>query len=315
MTFITLWMLLGAPAAAADLPPPITHYDAVSAPLEVSDAAPSAELAMVDDAYQRMTVPVRLGSSGPYRFLVDTGSDRTSVSSELVRKLGLEERQGAQLHSATGETRVRMAYLPELSMSRRAVRHINAPMLEAGNMGADGILGIDSLRSQRVVFDFSNGTLSILSGEATPLIEDGAIVVRARRLAGRLVITDAEVDGERVSVVIDTGSSMTVGNAALRRKLERHGGLQMIGETDLISVTGAALRGDLATVRALEIGGARLEGLNIVFAEAHTFRQLKLDRKPALLLGMNALRGFDQVSIDFAGRTLLLVLPRHRTAV
>src|SRR4030095_9744525 len=112
---------------------------------------------------------------------------------------------------------VRMAYLPELNMSRRAVRHINAPMLEAGNMGADGILGIDSLRSQRVVFDFASGTLSILSGNASPPIEEGAIVVRARRLAGRLVITDAEVDGERVSVVIDTGSSMTVGQEGLRR--------------------------------------------------------------------------------------------------
>jgi hypothetical protein len=99
----------------------------------------------------------------------------------------------------------------------------------------------------------------------------------------------------------------------LRRKLERHARLEMIGATDLISVTGAALKGELATVRALDIGGARLEGLNVLFAEAHTFRQLKLDRKPALLLGMNALRGFDQVTIDFAGRTLLLVLPRHRT--
>ena len=27
---------------------------------------------------------------------------------------------------------------------------------------------------------------------------------------------------------------------------------------------------------------------------------------------MNALRGFDQVSIDFAGKTLLLVLPKER---
>ena len=137
-------------------------------------------------------------------------------------------------------------------------------------------------------------------------------MVRAKRREGRLVITDAEVDGERVSVVIDTGSSQTIGNAALRRKLERHGGLEIRGATDIISVTGAALRGELGTAKSLDIGGARLERLNIVFAEAHTFGLLKLDRKPALLLGMNALRGFDQVSIDFAGRTVLLVLPRER---
>jgi hypothetical protein len=233
------------------------------------------------------------------------------VSSELARKLRLAERPGALLHSATGRSQVRMAYLPELRTGRRAVRHINAPMLEAADMGADGILGIDSLRSQRVVFDFANGTLSIHSDKA-PVIEEGAILVRARRREGRLVITDAEVDGEKVSVVIDTGSSLTVGNAALRRKLERRGRVETLRSIDLISVTGRALPGELANVRSLEIGGARLEGLTIVFADAHTFGQLDLDRKPALLLGMNALRGFDQVSIDFAGKTLLLVLPKER---
>jgi predicted aspartyl protease len=312
MNWFSLWMLLAAPAVAGDVPPPLTHYQAVTAAPQAADSAQSADLVMATDPYERMTVPVLLGPHGPYRFLVDTGSDRTTVSSELARKLGLEERPSALLHSASGQSSVRMAYLPELQTGRRAVRHINAPMLNAVDMGADGILGIDSLRSQRVVFDFANGTLSIYSDKAPPVIEEGAILVRARRREGRLVITDAEVDGEKVSVVIDTGSSLTVGNDALRRKLERHGHVETLRSIDLISVTGGALRGDLANVRSLEIGGARLEGLSIVFAEAHTFGKLGFQRKPALLLGMNALRGFDQVSIDFAGKTLLLVLPKER---
>jgi hypothetical protein len=49
-----------------------------------------------------------------------------------------------------------------------------------------------------------------------------------------------------------------------------------------------------------------------VFADAHTFRLLGLDKKPAILLGMSALRGFDRVSIDFADRTISLQLPRAR---
>lgn len=305
-------MLLAAPAASSAAPPPVTHFQAMTTPLAGPNADRSVEMAMAGDGHQRMTVPVRLGANGPYRFLVDTGSDRTSVSSELARKLRLAERPGALMHSATGRSQVRMAYLPELRTGRRAVRHINAPMLEAADMGADGILGIDSLRSERVVFDFARGTLSLLSSAAPMPVEEGAILVRARRHDGRLAIADAEVDGVRVTVVIDTGSALTVGNAALRRRLARRGGLEVTGPIDLISVTGAALRGELASVRSLEIGGARLEGLGVVFAEAHTFRQLQLDRRPALLLGMNALRGFDQVAIDFAGKTLLLVLPRGR---
>jgi predicted aspartyl protease len=312
MKGLTLLIFLAATAAAGEPPPPVTHYEAVTAPIPATDDGISADLAMGSDGHDRLTVPVRLGASRPYHFLVDTGSDRTSVSSQLARELGLQERASAELHSATGRSEVRMAHLPELRMSRRAVRNIAAPMLDAADMGADGILGIDSLRSHRVVFDFAEGRLSVLSGDAPDEIEDGAIVVRARRLEGRLVITDAEVDGIRVRVVLDTGSSLTIGNAALRRKLERRRQPASLGAIDLISVTGAALRGELVTVGGLEIGGARLEGLGVVFADAHTFRQLKLDRTPALLLGMNALRGFDQVSIDFASRTLSLVLPKER---
>ena len=315
MTCLPFWMLLAAPAVAGDAPPPVTHYQAMTGTPLAADPPASTELAMATDSYERMTVPVRLGNNGPYRFLVDTGSDRTSLSAALARKLGLAERPGALLHSATGRSEVRIAYLPELQTGRRAVRHINAPLLEAADMGADGILGIDSLRSQRIVFDFANQSLSIHSDKAPAGLEEGAILVRARRREGRLVITDAEVDGERVSVVIDTGSSLTIGNAALRRKLDRRGRVESLRSIDLISVTGAALRGELANVRSLEIGGARLEGLTIVFADAHTFGQLDLERKPALLLGMNALRGFDQVAIDFAGKTLLLVLPKERKPV
>jgi hypothetical protein len=63
-------------------------------------------------------------------------------------------------------------------------------------------------------------------------------------------------------------------------------------------------------VRDLEIGGVTLKNLAIVFADAHTFKQLKLDQKPALLLGMNAIRAFKKVSIDFASRKFRVVLPQ-----
>ena len=311
MTRLAIFLLMATPAAATDAPP-LTHYEATTQPPASADQAVSSELPLAADGFQRMTVPVRLGTSGPFRFLVDTGSARTSVSKELVTRLGLEQRERAVMHSATGASQVRMAFLPELQTGRRSVRAIRAPMLAAADIGADGILGIDSLRSQRVIFDFRQSKLSIQSGPSPGPPEEGAIIVRARRLDGRLVITNAEIDGVRVNVVLDTGSALTIGNSALRHRLERRHPVAPIGPIDLISVTGAALRGELASVGTLGIGGARLQGLDVVFADAHTFGLLKLDRKPALLLGMNALQGFDQVTIDFAGKTLSLVLPKER---
>ena len=55
-------------------------------------------------------------------------------------------------------------------------------------------------------------------------------------------------------------------------------------------------------MRELSLGGVTLTNLAIVFADAHTFKQLGLNQRPALLLGMNAMRAFKKVSIDFANR-------------
>lgn len=310
MQGVTLWLLLAAPVTGE--PPPVAHFDAVTAARQAAETGQAAELAMQADGHDRLTVPVRLGTSGPFRFLVDTGSNHTLVSRELAQALGLREQAMAVLHSATGQSQVRVAHLPELSAGRRVIRNIHAPLLGAADMGADGILGIDSLRSQRVVLDFARGQLSVLADQPAEALEGDAIVVRAKRREGRLVVSDAEVGGERVSLILDTGSSLTVGNRVLRDRLARHGALRSMGPIDLVSVTGAALRGELTEVRSLVIGGARLEPVQIVFVEAHTFGLLKLSRKPAVLLGMNAMRGFDQVAIDFGARTLSLVLPKAR---
>lgn len=306
------WMLLAADASPAQAPP-VTQFDAQSTSLAAPAAVQETTLPVAADGHDRLTVPVSLGTSRFYKFLVDTGADRTSVSREMARELGLAERPRAILHSTTGRSEVRMAWLPELRVSGRSVRNIKAPMLAAEHIGADGILGTDSLRSQRVVFDFARGELSILSSISAGDVTEGTIVVRAKRKDGRLIVTHADVDGERVTVVLDTGSSLTVGNSALRAKLSQKGRLNIGGPVEMVSVTGGLLRGEMATVEELKIGGAVLEGLPIAFMDAHTFKELHLDRKPAILLGMNALRGFDQVTIDFAERKLSFVLPRARS--
>jgi hypothetical protein len=76
-------------------------------------------------------------------------------------------------------------------------------------------------------------------------------------------------------------------------------------------VTGDKLAGDYMFVKEVEMGGIGLKNLAVVFAPAHTFKQLKLDDKPALLLGMNAIRSFKKVSIDFARKTLRVIVPQE----
>ena len=48
----------------------------------------------------------------------------------------------------------------------------------------------------------------------------------------------------------------------------------------------------------------------VAFADAVPFKRFGLDDKPALLLGMDALKLFRRVSIDFANREIRFQLPR-----
>lgn len=213
----------------------------------------------------------------------------------------------------TGVSEVRTARVPGLQLSSRAIEVADAPVLEAEHMGADGILGTDSLRSQRVVFDFDTNVMTIVPSRQPVARDEGAIVVTGRLRNGRLIVTDALADRIGVTVVLDTGSEVTVGNAALRDRLASRGVLTNSGPVSLQSVTGEMLAGEYMFLKELEMRDVTLSDLAIVFAPAHTFDRLGLADKPALLLGMNALRAFRKVSIDFANRKLRVVLRETST--
>lgn len=304
---LPLWWLAGPQAAS---PHPLNQFDTTSIAPVAGQIESTDNVAAGTDAHQRMTVPVTLAGAGPFRFMVDTGSNRTAVSREVAARLGLVASNEITLHSATGESRISTTRLPELRLSKKKVNGIAAPLLTQADMGADGILGIDSLAAHRVLFDFRDQELSIVSASA-PVSRDEheAIVIRAKRRDGRLIVTDAKAGGSSVNVILDTGAQYSIGNAVLRDRLAAKGMVKMMGQVELVSVTGQRLVGELGFVSEMSIGDVFVRDLAIVFADAHTFRELKMNNKPSLLLGMNTLRSFDLVSIDFASRKLRLVLP------
>ena len=309
-----LMILVGgfAVSGAAIAQTSTTKFDAVSGVPEIDKTTQTQDVNFKRDNEDRMVVPVTLSGAGPYYFLVDTGADRTAVSRELVDKLKLQTGDGAELHTITGVSQVRTARVGEVELAQRPQRSIDAAVLEGAYMGADGIVGVDLLRSERVQFDFEKQTMSIVPS-ATPDFrsEPGTIVIEARRKNGRLIVTDAVANDQNVIVILDTGSDLCLGNEALRRKLLGKNIADGDHLVELESVTGARISGDYTVVRNLTIAGVELSNLAIVFADAHTFQQLGLDKKPALLLGMNALRAFKKVSIDFANKKFRVVLPEH----
>jgi len=302
---LTLSLLASAAAAGQT----VTRVETIHGVSEIDTATQTTDTRIGRDAGDRMTVAVRVSGAGPYRFVVDTGADRTVVARELAEHLRLPHGPGATLHSISGMNSIRTAQVNSIEYTAKRVDDINAAVLEGVNIGADGILGTDSLRAQRVQFDFRKNTLSISSSRQSVRDDPGTIVVQARRKSGRLILTDALADGRTVAVVVDTGSDVSIGNMAMEAMLRRKGLMKNSGSIELMSVTGHKITGTYAVLRRLELGGITLHNVAIVFAEAHTFGQLKLADKPAMLMGMNAIRAFEKVSIDFASRKLRILLP------
>ena len=268
----------------------------------------SETLGYTSDETQRMTLSVDVEGRGPYPFIVDTGAERTVVARELVELLSLTPRGDVVLATVANTRRVPSVQIDSMRVGRRTINDIHAPALEGANLGAMGMLGVDSLQSQRVVFDFERRELTLSQSHRD---EDrwptDTIVITGRSRMGRLILTDAMVDGQRVRVIIDTGSQQTVGNMELRRRLAARGRLGRIGTMELLGVTGDRVEADYSVTRRLRLGGIHINDMPIAFADFHLFKYLGLEERPAILLGMDALRLFNRVSIDFANRRVRLL--------
>ena len=306
--------LTGAALLAISAPPSLAQpaqWPAPAAEAAAPEAEPPGEdVGLGEDQRQRMTVPISIDGKGPFDFLIDTGAERTVISAELARRLALPEGRRTTVHSMTGKGEVATAIIPKLEVSRKSVSGIHAPALKASHIGAAGMLGIDTLQEQRVTFDFARQKMTVVPSRMRETSRDpNEIVVEARRRFGRLVLVDASLDGERLLVVLDTGSEVTIGNQALRDKLDRKRKMPPAVPIDLVSVTGGAFKADYTRVRQIKIGGVMIRDLPVAFAEVHPFKQLELSDRPALLLGMDALRLFTQVSVDFANRKVRFASP------
>lgn len=312
MKYSVRWSLSGVAIAGIVGGVPLFAQSSVPLPIAapVAEPAENSVLDFNEDAATRMTVPVTIGQGGPYQFVVDTGAERTVISRELARKLALGRGNDVRMHSMNGVGQVSTVIIPDLGVSNWTVKQIHAPALAAADIGGAGMLGVDSLKSQRVVIDFNRQTMAISPSRAR---EENwgpdTIVVKARSRYGRLVFADAMIEGERVYVILDTGSQASVGNDALRRRLMRKGKLGATLPIVLVGVTGGATPADYTKIKELTLGGVTLTDMPIAFAEVHPFRKLKLDRKPALLLGMDSLRAFKRVSVDFATRKVRFLPP------
>lgn len=267
--------------------------------------SPVVFVAFDEDRYERMTVPVTIDGKGPYRFFIDTGAQATVVTSRITEDLAIEPRGKATLVAMGSSKVVDMIDIDGLEFADRRLSGLRAPLLNRDHIGADGILGLDSLQDMRVLIDFSEDSMSVSDAAEAGGTSGYEIVVRARAKLGQMIITDAKINGVRTAVVIDTGAQNSIGNDALLQRLRG----RKSDPFEFVDVNGVPVISKVAYARTLRIGNLEMLRVPIGFHDSPAFAALGLSDQPALILGMRNLRLFERVAIDFAARKVMFDLP------
>lgn len=261
----------------------------------------------------RMTVGVLVNGQGPFRFLVDSGADRSVVGSGVAQRLRLPQGRSVTLHGVAGASVVGTVKLARLAVGRNELRDFLVPALPERHLGGQGLLGIDALAEQRVMLDFDAKTITV--GDAVRSLRAAStadeIIVTARRRNGQLILTQAEAGRQPIAAVIDTGAQVTIGNRALYDALFRsRRKAPETTPTTLISVTGETVAAEMVTLPQIRIGGLVLEKVTLAFSEVPPFALFGLSEQPALLLGTDVLGAFRRVTLDFRKRKVRFLLRR-----
>lgn len=284
-------LCLGAAPAPGPLPAGTTESDASLLRFQVDPA-------------DRMTVPISLSKGQVHQFLIDTGAEQSAISTELARNMGYAQSGERRVYSFAGETRVRMVRVPTMTVASNTRGGFDALTFGRNVIGADGLLGIDSLAGQTVNFDFKHRNLVIAKSKGmSDKAGDGEVVVRAKVRNGRLIMSNATANRLRIELVLDTGTSVSIGNAALRRELERTKRLGNLKRIHMLAITGEVVAIDYGLLRQVTIDrNVTIQRMPIAFAVNQPFDRLGLEEAPAILLGMDVLRSFGEVTVDFRNK-------------
>ena len=267
----------------------------VSLPFNATNM-PEERLSTATDPAGRITLMTKVNGKGPFPFTVDTGANRSVISDKLAAQLGLKPDGTITIEGLVGPDEVGAVRVSHIKAGSVEQHEFSTAVLPATSLGSTGFLGTDMLQGRNVILDFRRHVIMLTRGRGGE-VEDDTVTVTARRRLGQLVMTDASVGKVKVVAIIDTGAENTIGNPALRRMLMGNNPSGPIGQ--LIGVTGKTIPGEAGKLPHIRIGSMQLGGVPIVYADPHTFHLFKLDNTPAILVGMDMLRLFNRVAIDF----------------
>jgi hypothetical protein len=135
---------------------PLTPRSGETAVPDIPRPAAVAQTPFTSTRPGEVVVPVSIGGSGPYRFLLDTGSTHTAVTPGVAAAVGASPIARTTMRAAAGLAECLVVGLPPMTTGAATASGITATVLPAAASGVlggdvDGVLGQDFLAR----FDFT----------------------------------------------------------------------------------------------------------------------------------------------------------------
>lgn len=279
--------------------------ECVATPELTPDAATTG---VARDRGGRVVAPISVNGGGPYRFIVDTGANRSVLSADLARRLALTPSGTGDVHTVEGVSPAPLVAGASLSFAALPLESQEMPILDGGALGrADGLLGVDGLRGRRLLISFEQRCIEIApSREARRL--RGWLAIPGRLRFGNLVVLQGRAGDARVNLLLDTGSSSSLANDALRTAIDARA---RRAENVRVATAGDTLSPErLLYIRRLRISGMEVRDVTALVGGFHVFDLWGLSEEPTLLIGMDVLSQARAIAIDYERATVYFQRPR-----
>lgn len=261
------------------------------------------------DSDARLTVATTVNDIGGFRFVVDTGADKTVLTPAIAERLNLPRGPDVLVHGASGSMTCPTALVRRLRAGETGLTDSILPVLPYERVGADGLLGVDALEGRNVVIDFQRKRLEVRRSAPSfePYKTSREVNVAANARYGRLTLADSRIGSARSLAFIDSGGGVSIGNMALARAIaaKRRRSSDFVQRVRLLTASGEIQLGEFRIVPTIAMGALRLSNTPMAFADLHVFKHWGLTERPAALFGVDVLRLFARVELDFgAGKVL-----------
>ena len=215
-------------------------------------------------------VDARIGNSGPYTFIVDTGTTLSTISADLSRRLNAGLRlDDVTVNDATGRHIDAVpVFLSGVVVGDLRLQRLDAVALDVGplrqslGVRVDGILGSNFFAHRIVQIDYPCRLITILA--RAPGVQP--TVHFARTSDGYIVSQDVWLAGRRASAMLDTGNSgaiVATAKGIAELQLERNA---RFGDPVISYGSAGPIMETQSTLYGLRIGNVSLPNAGVRFS-------------------------------------------------